>query len=169
MDLDRDTRELLCNVIPRSHLAQIFLKDLFDPGLRRRILLLLEINRPKVVAFRSRLGEPPLPDHEALMWKRLKSEAQAPALSLKRTADSIHAVSPNKVPSIPSSKTQRKTNTLTVTTVMKAKKQRSSKPSTTPSLPSSTQRLLSAYFAPATIPALDQTKTISKHRILLRL
>ena len=51
MELDRETRQLLCKVIPRSHLVQLFIKDLFDPGLRRRILHLLEINRPKVVGY----------------------------------------------------------------------------------------------------------------------
>ena len=160
MDLDRDTRQLLCSVIPRSHLVQIFLKNIFDLVLRRRILHLLELNRPKVAAFRSRLGEPPLPDHVDLMWKRLKSGAHVHSLSRKRPAESMPAVIPNEDPSLPPSKKPRMTKTSTVSTAAKAKKQRSSKPSPSPSFPSSTQRLLDTYFASTTVPTLDPTHAV---------
>ena len=151
LELDRETRQLLCNIIPRSHLVQIFLQELFDPSLRRHILHLLEINRPKVAALRSRLGEPPLPDHEALMWKRIKIDAQAPSLPQKRTAESIHADNPTENPNYSSSKKPRKTKTIST----KAKKRKSSIPSTSPSLQSTTQRLLHSFFAPTPIPTLD--------------
>ena len=151
LELDKETRQLLCNIIPRSHLVQIFLQELFDPSLRRHILHLLEINRPKVAALRSRLGEPPLPDHEALMWKRIKIDAQAPSLPQKRTAESIHADNPTENPNYSSSKKPRKTKTIST----KVKKRKSSIPSTSPSSPSTTQRLLHSFFAPMSIPTLD--------------
>jgi len=151
LELDKETRQLLCNIIPRSHLVQIFLQDLFDPSLRRHILHLLEINRPKVAALRSRLGEPPLPDHEALMWKRIKIDAQAPSLPQKRTAESIHADNPTENPNYSSSKKPRKTKTIST----KVKKRKSSISSTSPSSPSTTQRLLHSFFAPTSIPTLD--------------
>jgi hypothetical protein len=57
VDLDDCTRQHLCSVLPRTHLVQIFLKDLRDPALRNCLLDLLEANRLKVIRLLARLGE----------------------------------------------------------------------------------------------------------------
>ena len=162
-ELDKETRQLLCDTIPKSHLIQVFLKDLYDSGLRRQILQLLETNRPKVVAFRSSLGEPLLPDHEALMWKRIKPAIHVPSISLQRTDDSTHPASTKGNPPPLPSKKPCKTKTPAVPSAKTAKKHRSSKPSTSSSFPSPNQRLLNTYFAPTSISLLDpvQTSTVT--------
>ena len=149
VELDATSRQHFCTMIPHTHLVQIWLKELFDSTLRRRLLHLLENNRPQVAALYEHHGMH-LPNHEPTMWRRLKS-------SKRHVVPFIHA-HPEDVQSQPSYKRLRQSTESSITDDKTPKKKRSKQISKHAHSVSSTQRRLDAYFVPTDVPTSVPTK-----------
>ena len=117
----------------------------------------MERNRSKVAAFHSRI-EKPLPENVKTMWRRSKP---SPSLSSVNHERSDNETSNTMLPP----KKSRSLKSQPDHPTQKTKHQRSRKLSTSPSCPSTSQRLLDTYFAPTTIPTLDPTQAVLEPKL----
>ena len=151
VELDATSRQYFCDTIPKTHLVQIWLKDLRNAKLQRHLLHLLELNRSKVTAIHSRIEEP-LPENVQTMWRRIKLAPSLPSGNQKRPDNDTSNF-------IPPPKKSRSSTSKSFPHDRKTKSQHSKKPLTPLPVISSTQRLLDTYFTPTTISTLHLTQS----------